>query len=70
MARMIVEGPDLVVGLSWLEKLGAFRGDVRVPAARRALRRTRAVPVGRSPPLSPSSAQLQHALRAFVQRHL
>ena len=31
MARMIVEGPDLVVGLSWLEKLGAFRGDVRVP---------------------------------------
>ena len=31
MARLIVEGSDLVVGLSWLEKLGAFRGDVRVP---------------------------------------
>jgi hypothetical protein len=31
MARLIVEGPELVVGLSWLEKLGAFRGNVRVP---------------------------------------
>ncbi len=31
MARLIVEGPDLVVGLSWLEKLGALRGDVHVP---------------------------------------
>ena len=31
MAKMIVDGPDLVVGLSWLEKLGAFRGNVRVP---------------------------------------
>ena len=31
MARLIIDGPDLVVGLSWLEKLGAFRGDVRVP---------------------------------------
>ena len=31
MARLIVDGPDLVVGLSWLEKLGAFRGNVRVP---------------------------------------
>jgi len=31
MATMTVEGPDLLVGLSWLEKLGAFRGNVRVP---------------------------------------
>jgi hypothetical protein len=31
MARLIVEGPDLVVGLSSLEKLGALRGDVHVP---------------------------------------
>ena len=31
MARLIVEGSDLVVGLSWLEKLGAFRGNVHVP---------------------------------------
>lgn len=31
MARLIVDGPDLVVHLSWLEKLGAFRGDVHVP---------------------------------------
>ena len=31
MARLIVDGADLVVGLSWLEKLGALRGDVRVP---------------------------------------
>jgi hypothetical protein len=31
MARLIVDGPDLVVGLSWLEKLGAAHGDVRVP---------------------------------------
>lgn len=31
MARMIVDGPDLVVRLSPLGKLGAFRGDVRVP---------------------------------------
>jgi hypothetical protein len=28
---LIVEGSDLVVGLSWLEKLGAFRGNVHVP---------------------------------------
>jgi hypothetical protein len=28
---MMVEGQDLVVALSWLEKLGAFRGNVRVP---------------------------------------
>lgn len=31
MAKLVVEGPDLVVRLSPLEKLGAFRGDVRVP---------------------------------------
>ena len=31
MAKLIIDGPDLVVGLSWLEKLGAFRGNVRVP---------------------------------------
>jgi len=31
MARLKTDGPDLVVGLSWLEKLGAFRGSVRVP---------------------------------------
>jgi hypothetical protein len=29
--RLIVDGPDLVVGLSWLEKLGALHRDVRVP---------------------------------------
>jgi hypothetical protein len=31
MAKLIVEGPDLVVQMSSLEKLGAVRGDVRVP---------------------------------------
>jgi hypothetical protein len=31
MARLFVDGPDLVVGLSWLEKLGAVHGNVRVP---------------------------------------
>lgn len=31
MAKLTVDGPDLVVGLSWLEKLGAVHGDVRVP---------------------------------------
>jgi hypothetical protein len=31
MAKVIVDGPDLVVRLSPLEKLGAFHGDVRVP---------------------------------------
>jgi hypothetical protein len=30
MARVIIDGPDLVVGLSWLEKLGAAHGNVRV----------------------------------------
>ena len=29
MSRVIVDGPDLVVGLSWLEKLGAAGGEVR-----------------------------------------
>jgi hypothetical protein len=31
MAKLIVNGPDLVVRLSWLEKLGALHKDVRVP---------------------------------------
>ena len=31
MAKLIVDGPDLVVKLSSLEKLGALRGNVRVP---------------------------------------
>ena len=31
MAKLIVDGPDLVVQLSSLEKLGALHGDVRVP---------------------------------------
>jgi len=31
MARLIVDGTDLMVGLSWLEKLGAVHGNVRVP---------------------------------------
>jgi hypothetical protein len=31
MARIYIDGSDLVVGLSPLEKLGAFRGNVRVP---------------------------------------
>jgi hypothetical protein len=42
MARLIVDGPDLVVGLSWLEKLGAFHRDVRVPL--RAVRSVAAEP--------------------------
>jgi hypothetical protein len=33
MASLIVEGTDVVVRLSGLEKLAAFRGNVRVPAA-------------------------------------
>jgi hypothetical protein len=31
MATLVVDGGDLVVRLSPIEKLGAFRGDVRVP---------------------------------------
>ena len=31
MARIGYDGDELVVHLGWLEKLGAFRGDVRVP---------------------------------------
>ena len=31
MATITIEGPELIVGLSWLEKLGVFRGNVRVP---------------------------------------
>ncbi len=31
MAKLVVDGPDLVVRLSWLEMLGAMRGNVRVP---------------------------------------
>lgn len=42
MATLAVEGPELVVRLSWLEKLGAFRGNVRVPL--RAVRSVSAEP--------------------------
>jgi len=42
MAKLIVDGPDLVVRLSWLEKLGAFHTDVRVPL--RAVRSAAAEP--------------------------
>jgi len=42
MAKLIVDGPDLVVGLSWLEKLGAAGGNVRVPL--RAIRSAEAEP--------------------------
>jgi hypothetical protein len=42
MARLIVDGPDLVVGLSWLEKLGAVHRNVRVPL--RAVRSAAAEP--------------------------
>ena len=38
MARLIVDGADLVVGLSWLEKLGAVHGSVRVPLQAAAIR--------------------------------
>lgn len=31
MADLIIDGDEVVVHLSGLEKLGAFRGDVRVP---------------------------------------
>jgi hypothetical protein len=31
MATITIDGPELIVGLSWLEKLGAFRGEVGVP---------------------------------------
>jgi hypothetical protein len=33
VAKFVIEGSDLVVRLSMLEKLGAMRGDVRVPLA-------------------------------------
>jgi hypothetical protein len=33
VASVIVDGTDVVVHLSGLEKLAAFRGDVRLPAA-------------------------------------
>lgn len=29
MARLAVEGDELVLHLSWLEKLAGFRGDIR-----------------------------------------
>jgi len=32
MATVTVDGPDLVVRLSWKERLGALHGNVRVPA--------------------------------------
>ena len=31
MPRLFVDGSDLVVGLSWLEKLGAVHRNVRIP---------------------------------------
>jgi hypothetical protein len=33
MARLAVEGDELVLQLTWLEKLAGFRGDIRVPAS-------------------------------------
>lgn len=43
MATLTIEGGDLVVRLSTLEKLGAFAGDVRVPLSLvRAARMTEA----------------------------
>jgi hypothetical protein len=42
MATLTIDGPELVVGLSWLEKIGAGRGNVRVPL--RAVRSASAVP--------------------------
>jgi hypothetical protein len=42
MAKLIVDGPDLVVRLSPLEKLGALHRDVRVPL--RAVRSVEAEP--------------------------
>jgi len=33
MARLVVEGDDLIVDLSWWEKAAARRRDVRVPVA-------------------------------------
>jgi hypothetical protein len=58
MARLIVDGADLVVGLSWLEKLGAVHGNVRVPlrAVRSAVAEPAASPT-RWPPASPNSAR-------------
>jgi hypothetical protein len=31
MATLTVDGPDLVVRLNWLEKIGAVHGNLRVP---------------------------------------
>jgi hypothetical protein len=42
MAKLLVDGPDLVVGLSWPEKLGAVHRNVRVPL--RAVRSVTAEP--------------------------
>ena len=33
VAEVVVDHREIIVRLSWLEKLGAFRGNVRVPAA-------------------------------------
>jgi hypothetical protein len=49
MAELIVEGPELVVRLSWLEKLAALRGNVRVPP--RAARSAR-VDLGKESPFA------------------
>ncbi|MDN3294325.1 hypothetical protein QWM81_09740 [Streptomyces ficellus] len=42
MARVVVDGTDIVVRLSWWEKLAARRRNVRVPVS--ALRRARIEP--------------------------
>ena len=41
MGQLVVEGPDLVLRLSWLEKLEGMRGDLRLPVS--SVRSVRAV---------------------------
>jgi hypothetical protein len=33
VAQLVVEGDDLLLHLSWREKMGGFHGDIRVPLA-------------------------------------
>ncbi len=42
MARFLIDGPDLVLRLSWSERVGGVHGDVRVPLS--AVRSVTAVP--------------------------
>ena len=42
MADAVIEGYELVLRLSWLERVGALHGDVRVPLT--AVRRVRVAP--------------------------